>query len=265
MRPDSRVHAAATFLWSDPAAHASRLMDPWKPVARLQSIAVSGGLLSHRFLVMTHREMPYRTMRFVVLCLVFLRAAFCADSVHAISVDLTTFPDTGMPVPNGTVLNDQWRSIGILFDASPSNVDPIKDFGDSLFFDPDVFGAVALFSFVVPGTTIGADATSFSLRPFFNPGESAQLVGLDQMGNVVAFDEVTPADIGGMNQSITMSIVGSLRTVEWRTEGDPGIAANEIQFSLTRVTAAPALSHGLLVLGSLCLMSLGIIRLRQYP
>jgi len=202
--------------------------------------------------------------RFVVASLLFFQAAFFADAVHAVNVDLTTFPATGLPVPNGTVLSDQWRSIGILFAASPAGVDPIKDFGDSLFFNPDQFGNVAIFTFVVPGTTTQAQATRFSLTPFFNPGESAQLVGLDGAGNVVASDEVTPADIGGGDKSITMSISGSFQRVEWRTQGNPGIAADGLEFDLSHGAAAPAMKHSLLALISLCLVALGIIRLQKF-
>lgn len=203
--------------------------------------------------------------RFVVLGLLLVPVAFFASSAQAINVDLTTFPDTGLPVADGTVLDDQWRSIGILFDASPGTVDPIKDFGNALFFDPDLFGNVAIFSFVNPGTTTAVDAVSFSLRVFFNPGESAQLVGLDEMGNVVAMDQITPADIGGVSTSITMSIVGGFRTVEWRTQGDPGIAANNLQFALSAsVAAAPVMSHGTLLLMLLGLVGLESIRLRKH-
>jgi hypothetical protein len=74
------------------------------------------------------------------------------------------------------------------------------------------------------------DVTAFELRPWFNPGESAELVGLDEGGAEVAIDSVVPDDIGSEAKHIKMSIEGSFRTVEWRTHGDPGIAADDLAF-----------------------------------
>ena len=75
-------------------------------------------------------------------------------------------------------------------------------------------------------------ATGFRLSGYYNPGESAQLVGLDGSGSVVVQDEITPADIGSGSQTLEMTIIGSFQTVEWRTQGDPGIAASSIEFAL---------------------------------
>ncbi len=169
-----------------------------------------------------------------ILVTVFLMlSVISASSVQATTVNLCTFPEGGS-VPNGTVLSDQWRSIGILFDADPISVDPVKrEWGPptcSLFFNPDYVEATAVFNFVVPGTTEPTNTTSFSLNPYFNPGESAELVGLDSSSIIVAQDTVTPADIGSDSKSIRMSISGSFHSVEWRTHGDPGISANELEF-----------------------------------
>lgn len=153
-----------------------------------------------------------------------------------IEVDLSRFPDTGDPVPDGTVLTDQWASIGILFDADPEGVNLIDlYFGGtegSIFFSPDVQHAIAVFRFVEPGTTDPVDATAFELYPWFNPSESAELVGLDEGGTEVAVDTVDPDDIGSESKSIKMSIQGNFRVVEWRTHGDPGIAASGLAFEL---------------------------------
>ncbi len=150
----------------------------------------------------------------------------------SIEVDLSTFPESGDPVPDGTVLADQWASIGILFEAEPDGVDPVTaTWGEThIFFSPDDQEAIAVFSFVTPGTMDPVDVTAFELDPWFNPGESAELVGLDEGGAEVVIDAVDSDDIGSESKSIKMSIQGSFRTVEWRTHGDPGIAARGIAF-----------------------------------
>lgn len=205
--------------------------------------------------------------RWLLLVCVWLCQAVMAQRAYAVSVDLSTFPDSGLPVPNGTVLDDQWRSIGILFDADPNTVDPIKeDFGGgsaTIFFDPDVFGATAVFTFVRPGTTDATTVTRFSLRPFFNPGESGQLVGLDEQGMVVAADEITPAEIGGSSRTITMSISGLFHSVEWRTEGNPGISAEDIEFDFGDTRRAPTTSSVALGVLAAGLVGLGTLRLRR--
>ena len=153
---------------------------------------------------------------------------------NSIEVNLSKFPDSGDPVPNRTVLSGQWASIGIIFDAEPDEVDAVADyFGHdtaSLFFSPDTQHAIAVFRFVEPGTTNPADVAAFELEPWFQQGESAELVGLDEGGTEVAIFTVTSQDIGSESKHIRMSIQGSFRTVEWRTHGDPGIAAGGIAF-----------------------------------
>jgi hypothetical protein len=183
--------------------------------------------------------------RLASLCGVLLIAvalASCSSSSPSshgsddmIEVDLSTFPDTGQPVPDQTVLADQWASIGITFDSEPEGVDAIVTyFGNegSLFFSPDVQHAIAIFQFVEPASRTPVNAVAFELLPWFNPGESAELVGLDEEGAEVVVDTVTPDDIGSESKGIKMSIDGTFRTVEWRTHGDPGIAAGEIAFEL---------------------------------
>jgi hypothetical protein len=173
------------------------------------------------------------------ICIAFLcLTVFClaTSTVHGqwTEVDLCTFPDTGQAVPEGTVLADQWRPIGILFDATPSSVDPVmRVWGVCyLFFNPDVYGVNAVFSFVDPGTSVPINAFGFTIDAWYHEDESAQLVGLDKSGNIVAQDQITPADIGLGNVSLGMTITGSFHTVEWRTQGDPGIAASSIKFEL---------------------------------
>jgi hypothetical protein len=152
----------------------------------------------------------------------------------SVEVDLSRFPATGDPVPDGTVLANQWASIGILFDAAPDTVDLVDRFwggtGGSIFFSPDVLNAIAVFRFVEPGKTDPVDISAFELTPWFNPGESAELVGLDEGGAEVAIDTVVPDDIGSESKGLKMSIQGNFRVVEWRTHGDPGIAGFEIAF-----------------------------------
>ncbi len=195
----------------------------------------------------------------VILCLAV--SWFAAGSAHAqwIAVDLCTFPVTGLPVAEGTVLADQWRSIGILFDVDPPAVDPVmRIWGEcNLFFNPDQYGVTAVFSFVEPGTVVPANATGFRLDAYYNPGESAQLVGLDGSGTVIAQDEITPADIGSGSQTLGMTIIGSFHNVEWRTQGDPGIAAGRIEFALQGVDV-PTLSGWATLLFS-SLLALGAI------
>lgn len=153
---------------------------------------------------------------------------------NSINVNLSRFPDTGDPVPDQTVLTDQWAPIGILFGAAPAGFDLIKeDFGGDtahIFFSPDNQGAIAVFRFVEPGTSDPVDIIAFELHPWFQPGESAELVGLDESGAEVAVETVVPEDIGNESQTIKMSIQGSFRVVEWRTHGDPGIAASGLAF-----------------------------------
>jgi hypothetical protein len=155
-----------------------------------------------------------------------------AETDQWIEVDLAEFPNGGGAVPDHTVLTDQWAGIGILFGAEPAGVDLIKEeWGDAhIFFSPDVFGAIAVFRFVEPGTANSVDATAFALVPWFQIGESAELVGLDETGAEIVIDAITPADIGAGGVSIEMSIEGRFRTVEWRTHGDPGIAAHSVAF-----------------------------------
>jgi hypothetical protein len=175
-----------------------------------------------------------------ILLIVLALAACSSDSPtqsepdDSIEVDLSRFPDSGDPVPNQTVLTDQWASIGIIFDAEPDGIDLVKeDFGGNtshIFFAPDTEEAIAVFRFVEPGTTDPVDVAAFELSPWFNPGESAELVGFDEGGAEVAVDTVVPEDIGSESKSIKMSIQGSFRVVEWRTHGDPGIAASGLAF-----------------------------------
>ena len=174
-----------------------------------------------------------------VLLVVLVLTSCSSDSPsgpddNSIEVDLSTFPATGGAVPNGTVLTDQWESVGILFDAEPEGVNLIKtDFGGDeahIFFSPDTAGAIAVFSFVEVGSRAPADISAFELVPWFSPGESAELVGLDGGGVEVAIFEVDAEDVGDESTSITMSIQGTFRTVEWRTHGNPGVAARSLAF-----------------------------------
>ena len=169
-----------------------------------------------------------RSLLLVLACLLSLPA-------HAVVVDLNKIPHTGTAVADGTILADQWRPIGILFSARTPGADPIEpvaaNWGGSnndLFFSPDLFGAIAEFEFVEPGTANPIDIHRFQLSPWFNQGESAQLVGLDEFDAVVAQDDVVNASPGGA----LMSITGTFRRVEWRTQGDPGIAAGALQFEV---------------------------------
>lgn len=169
-----------------------------------------------------------------------LLAALVPLSAQAFTVNLDRLPEGGPELPNGSILSDQYRPIGILFSArtdSMAAIEPVaQDFGNpqaSLFFQPDLFGAIAVFEFVEPGTSTPMDITRFELRPFFQPGESAQLVGLDEFDDEVAVDEVND-HVG--TASVTMSITGVFRKVEWRTEGDPGIAASDIRFDVCAAT-----------------------------
>lgn len=203
-----------------------------------------------------------RKIRSSFVVFFFVLLVFGASSAQAISINLCYFPGSDSEVPNDTVLSDQWVSTGILFDASPIGIDAIKYRWSGpnchLFFNPDVFGAIAIFNFVVPGTNDPTNATSFSLLGGYDPGESAELVGLDSSGHVLAQDTVTPADIGDSRTMITMSISGSFHSVEWRTHGDPGIAARNIEFEVETVDGIPASSTWAMILLSLLLAGVGI-------
>lgn len=164
----------------------------------------------------------------------FVLALGLVRPAAAVDVDLAEFPDAGGPVPDGTVLAEQWRPIGILFSARTeggSAVDPIQqyfgfDFGH-LFFSPDVFGAIAEFTFVESGTDSPTDVTAFELTAFFDGGETAQLVAFDDLGAQVDEFSVDGSAAG----DVVMSVVGSIRTAEWRTQGNPGIAAKFLAFT----------------------------------
>ena len=184
---------------------------------------------------------PWRLISLGSILLIALALGSCSsssptehDSDGSIEVDLSTFPETGDPVPDGTILADQWASIGILFDAEPASVNPIVKYysgGEgSLFFSPDMQHVTAVFSFVEPGTINPVDITEFELTPWFNPAESAELVGLDESDAEVVIDAVPPGDIGSESGHIKMAIQGTFRSVEWRTHGNPGIAAGELAF-----------------------------------
>jgi len=167
--------------------------------------------------------------------LLLLLAVLLPLSAHAVVVDLTKIPHTGTAVADGTVLADQWRPIGILFSARTPGADPIEPVAanwggstNSLFFSPDRHGAIAEFEFVEPGTSNAIDIHRFQLSPWFDQGESAQLIGFDEFDMVVAQDDVVDASPGGA----LMSITGTFRRVEWRTQGDPGISAEYLQFEV---------------------------------
>lgn len=133
-----------------------------------------------------------------------------------------------------------------------------------LFFDPDVYGVNALFSFVEPGTSVPTDVVGFTIDAFYNPGESAQLVGLDSSDNVVAQDEITPGDIGSESQTLRMTITGNFRTVEWRTQGNPGIAASRIEFAFDLQEAGiPTLSGWAMLMFSILLALAAVLILRR--
>lgn len=185
--------------------------------------------------------------------LLSLAVVLLAGPASAVEVDLAEFPG-GNPVPDGTILADQWRDIGILFSARTDggpDVDPIQQYfgqpSGNLFFSPDVFGAIAEFTFVEPGTDIPADVSNFRLTGGFMPGEASQLVGFDEFGATV--DEFTTD--GTANGDVVLSIEGAIRTAEWRTMGNPGIAAKELAFNeVPEPHAAALLVVGAVVLGS---------------
>lgn len=209
----------------------------------------------------------------IIIPVFFILFSFGVQSAKAEVVDLCNFPETNAEVPEFTVLADQWRSIGILFDANPATVNPIMRIWGvcHLFFDPDLYGVAAVFDFVVPGTTQPTSATSFVLRAWYSPNESAQLVGLDESDNVVAQDEITATDIGDESQTLEMSISGNFHSVEWRTQGNPGIAASHLEFELTGsgastpATAVPTLSQWATIVVALILAALGAVSLRRRP
>ena len=62
-----------------------------------------------------------------IVFLFLISSFFATSSAHAqwIAVDLCTYPETGLPVADGAPLADQWRSIGILFDADPPTVESV--------------------------------------------------------------------------------------------------------------------------------------------
>ena len=90
------------------------------------------------------------------------------------------------------------------------------------------------------------------------PPEASTVSG-DGSGGA-AQDEITFAHIGSGSQPLEMTIIGNFQTVEWRTQGDPGVAADSIEFSLnalnvpTRSGWAMFMFATLLAFGALILL-----------
>jgi hypothetical protein len=183
---------------------------------------------------------------------VFVLVVCVHESALATAINLGIYPETGEVVPPNAPISDEWRAIGILFSARtqsgpPGSLTPIS--GGSgpdpniryLFFSPDIYGAVAIFEFVEPGSSVVEDVVYFEIDPGFDsPSESVELVGFDENGSIIAQEVLT-----GTDPDVPVSISGQFRTVEYRTFGNPGIGtlSSDIWFVLLSAVSAPQYSE----------------------
>jgi hypothetical protein len=154
---------------------------------------------------------------------------------NVIQVDVSHYPN-GTPVPANHAISNEWRDVGILFAARRQN-EPVGQQGTIqpivggngvecaryFFFQPDVTGAVGIFRFVVPGTNAAVDISHFEMVAGWNAGESITVVGFNAAGSSVAQQTfgAPPGCTGFCNGMI--SLTGQFRSVEVRTQGNPGI------------------------------------------
>lgn len=195
-----------------------------------------------------------------------------AVNIVNVNIDLSSFPD-GTQIPNGTVLDEQFRDIGVLFGARRSTEPVLQDSetiqavkvssvgflpeGESgLFFDPErVFGAVAILNFVEPGTDNSAVVERFSalVDTAFNIRERVELFAFDDTGNLVASNTFS----GALGPLAPIELSGdiSFSSVEIRTFGDPGIAFTNLSFARVPEPCT--------VLGTFAVLGFGILLKRK--
>ena len=160
-------------------------------------------------------------------------------SAAVITFNLDQFPDTSS-VPSNAVLTEQYRDIGVLIDARSSGQPPGSLNAISagspgsrfFFFSPDIFGAIAIFSFVEPGTNNPTNATLFRATAGWEVGESVELVTFDQQDNQIDSMVIQSPNTSGGFQDGEVEITGLFHKVEMRTSGNPGIGFTNLQFEL---------------------------------
>jgi hypothetical protein len=135
--------------------------------------------------------------RSLPLCVFMLLSASAYSNV--IQVDVSHYPN-GTPVPANHAISNEWRDVGILFAARRQN-EPVGQQGT---IQPIVGGN----GVVVAG---------------WNAGESITVVGFNAAGSSVAQQTfgAPPGCTGFCNGMI--SLTGQFRSVEVRTQGNPGI------------------------------------------
>lgn len=156
------------------------------------------------------------------------------SALAQVQVDLSRYPD-GQVVPPNQVISNEWQEVGVLFEARASN-EPVAAQGTVwpfiggagvdcpryYFFTPDVFGAVGIFRFVEPGTNTPVDAVHFEMVAGWQAGETIDVVGFDQNGNVTAQQNFVAPPCGGFCDGLVW-LAGQFHVVEVRTQGNPGI------------------------------------------
>jgi hypothetical protein len=195
------------------------------------------------------------SMKFALVSAVVSACTFSSlVEASATTINLGIYPDSGETVPPNAAISDEWRSIGILFSArtqygEPGSLTPIAGGTGSdpdvryLFFSPDIYGAVAIFTFVQPGTAEPEDVAFFEIDPDFDASsEHIDLVGFDELGEVVAQETLS-----GSDPDIPVAITGRFRTVEFRTFGNPGIGtlSSHIRFTLSSAVPVPRIPEGI--------------------
>lgn len=161
-----------------------------------------------------------------------------------VNIDLTHFPN-GSQVSEGTVLSDQYRGDGVIFGARRSGEPVLQDsntidvqasFLNSidrgfLFYNPDVYGAVAILNFVQPGTTNPTPVSSFIgiSDDHFRAGERVEIWTFDQVGAFVSSETIMGSQ--GPGAVVGIDSPTPFYSLEIRTFGDPGIAIKNISFT----------------------------------
>ena len=186
----------------------------------------------------------FYSMDFAIRRTIALVGAFIwssAASAAVVTLNLDQFPDTNS-VPSNAVLTDQYRDIGVLIDARssvgpPGSLNAISGGTPGafrfFFFNPDIFGAIAIFSFVEPGTNNPTNATLFRATAGWEVGESVELVTFDEQDNQIASMFIpSPNTSGGFLDGV-VEITGLFHKVEIRTSGNPGIGFTNLQFELS--------------------------------
>jgi hypothetical protein len=187
---------------------------------------------------------------------------FFIGSMEGVTIDFDTFPN-GTPVPEGTIITDQYASVGVIFSIAISFNPPsglvIEGVSGSFTFvgmsPPNVLtshghvpgpggslgcGADLKITFIDPSTRLPATVSSASILVFAvasNPPTTVHLVALDLNGAIVAQDEFTIPTSFGTISSFTLSVSApgtGIASVETQ-----GVAANIVCAAFDNLVFTP--------------------------